>query len=273
MPGDNEPFPSVWARPRPRRREQPALSREQIVAAALELLDTEGIDALSMRRLGTRLNAGATSMYTHVAGKEELLELVVDEVYGEVEPPVAGAGWRVAVTRCAHGMRSAFLRHPWIGSVQGEAGVAYLGPNVLRLSEAVLAVFEEGGFSLEAADQALNVVMAYVIGRSTSEAAWLTKLARGGQDEQEWAARLWPAAEQAVRDYPRLRRLYAAQRGQNLRGARDQEFDDGLACVLDGLATRLKPKPEPKSEPAPGPKSEPAGRVEEGGGLGSERAG
>ncbi|GAA3649539.1 TetR/AcrR family transcriptional regulator C-terminal domain-containing protein [Nonomuraea antimicrobica] len=244
MPGDQEPFVSVWARPRPRRKEQPALSREQIVAAALELLDTEGIDALSMRRLGTRLNAGATSMYTHVASKEELLELVVDEVYGEIEPPATGAGWRPAVTRSAHSMRAALLRHPWIGSVLGEAGVAYLGPNVLRLSEATLAAFEAGGFSLEAADQGLNTVTAYVVGRSTSEAAWLTKLARSGHDEQEWTDRLWPAAERAVRDYPRLRTLYAAQRGGHRRDARDREFDEGLACVLDGLATRLQPTPD-----------------------------
>ncbi|MFI6597471.1 TetR/AcrR family transcriptional regulator [Nonomuraea sp. NPDC050536] len=243
MPGDEEPFASVWTRPRPQRREQPALSRAHIVSAAMELLDAEGIDALSMRKLGTRLNVAAASMYTHVASKEELLELVVDEVHGEVEVPATGAGWRAAITRCAHSVRSALLRHPWIVSMLGETGVAYLGPNVLRMSEAMLAVFEEGGFSLEAADQALNTVMAYVIGRSTSEAAWLTKLARSGQDEQEWAARLWPAAEQAVRAYPRLSRLYAAQRGQHLRDARDREFDQGLECVLDGLVARLKPAP------------------------------
>ncbi|MEV0697874.1 TetR/AcrR family transcriptional regulator [Saccharopolyspora sp. NPDC050389] len=243
MPADEQPFPSVWARPQRRRREQPALSREQIVAAALRLLDAEGIDALSMRKLGTLLNAGATSMYTHVANKDELIELVVDEVYGEIDVPVLGdaAGWRAAITGCAHSIRSTLLRHPWIVSVLGEAGVAYLGPNLMRLTEAILAVFEEGGFPLEAADQAMNTVFAYVIGMSTSEAAWLTMLARSGQGEQEWAERLWPAAQRAVQDYPRQRKLYAAQRGQNLRSTRDGEFAAGLDCVLHGLATRLVP--------------------------------
>jgi AcrR family transcriptional regulator len=243
MPADKQPYPSVWARPRRARREQPPLSREQIVSAALELLDAEGIDALSMRRLGTRLNAGATSMYTHVATKNELIELVVDEVYGEVEPPAADdpAGWRAAVTRYAHSMRATLLRHPWIVSVQGEVGVAYLGPNVMRRNEAVLAVFEHAGFTLEAADRALNTVVAYVIGVSTSEAAWLTTLARSGQSEQEWAESLWPAAEQAAQDYPRLRKLYAAQRDQNLAAARADEFDTGLQCILDGLAARFAP--------------------------------
>jgi Tetracyclin repressor-like, C-terminal domain len=126
-------------------------------------------------------------------------------------------------------------------SVLGEVGVAYLGPNMMRLTEAILAVFEGGGFPLEAADQAMNTVIAYVIGLSTSEAAWLTMLARSGQGEQEWADRLWPAAERAVQDYPRQRRLYAAQRGQNLRSTRDDEFAIGLDCVLHGLAARLIP--------------------------------
>ncbi|WP_410659917.1 TetR/AcrR family transcriptional regulator [Amycolatopsis sp. lyj-112] len=231
-------FPSVWARPPKRQRDQPSLSREQIVSAAIELLDAEGIDALSMRKLGIRLNAAAASMYTHVAGKDELVELVVDEIYGEVEPPRPGQ-WRTAATRFAHDLRSTFLRHPWIGSLLGEAGVAYLGPNVLMLSEATLALFEDAGFSLDDADLALNTVMAYVVGRATSEAAWLTTLNRSGQTEQAWKAQLWPAAEQAVREYPRLKKLYAAQRNQKPDETNNADFERGLECVLDGLATKL----------------------------------
>ncbi|MFE4371030.1 TetR/AcrR family transcriptional regulator [Streptomyces sp. NPDC056835] len=240
MSADEQPFPSVWTRPRRQRREQPALSREQIVSTALQLLDAEGIDALSMRKLGTRLNAGATSMYSHVANKDELIELIVDEVYGEIELPDAGdpARWRATVTHWAHSLRSAFLRHPWIVPMLGEAGVAHLGPNMLRLSESLLTVFEEAGFSLPEADRAVNTVASYVIGISTSEAAWVTMLARSGRSEQEWTERLWPAAERAAAPYPRLRRLYAAQRGQDMGGAREDNFDGGLVCVLDGLETR-----------------------------------
>ncbi|MEU2794211.1 TetR/AcrR family transcriptional regulator [Streptomyces sp. NPDC007100] len=242
MPDEQQAFPSVWTRPRRQRRDQPALSREQIVSTALELLDAEGIEALSMRKLGTRLNAGATSMYSHVANKDELVELVVDEVYGEIAVPEPGApaDWRADVVACSHSMRSAFLRHPWVVSVLGESGVAHLGPNMLRMTDAVLALFENAGFSLQAADRAFNTLVSYIVGISTSEAAHLTALARSGQDEQEWVERLWPAAEQAVSAYPRLRELYAAQRGQSAGGARDDHFDGGLACVLDGIAARLK---------------------------------
>lgn len=211
------------------------------MAAALELLDSQGIDALSMRKLGTRLNAGATSMYSHVANKDELIELVVDEVYGEVYLPSddGPAHWRAATVLVSRSLRAALLRHPWIVSVLGEAGVAHLGPNMLRLSEGMLTVFEEAGFSLEQADRAVNTVMSYVIGVSTAEAAWLTMLARSGRSEQEWTEQLWPAAERAVQPYPRLRRLYASRRGEVVDGARDDSFGDGLACVLDGLEARL----------------------------------
>lgn len=225
---------SVWVRPPKRKRDKPSLSREQIVSAAIELLDAEGIDALSMRKLGIRLDVAAASMYTHVASKDELVELVVDEIYGEVALPASGP-WRTAATRFAHDLRSVFLRHPWIGSLLGEAGVAYLGPNVLRLSEAALALFEDAGFSLDDADLAFNTVMAFVVGRATSEAAWLTTLKRSGQSEQEWKDRLWPAAEQAVQDYPRLKQLYAAQRERKPEETNDSDFERGLDRVLDGL--------------------------------------
>ncbi|MGF1431167.1 TetR/AcrR family transcriptional regulator [Kitasatospora sp. LaBMicrA B282] len=236
---DEQQLPSVWTRPRRERREQPALSREQIVAAALELLDAEGIDALSMRKLGTRLNAGATSMYSHVANKDELIELVLDEVFGEIEVVTAtdtGEDWRSTVIACGQNLRAAFLRHPWVVSVLGEVGLAYLGPNMLRLSERLLGVFEDGGFDVVAADRAVAAVLAFVIGRATSEAAWLTTLKRSGQTEQEYLERLLPAAEQAVQDYPRLRRLYTAQREQEAAGRQlPDPFAEGLGWLLDGL--------------------------------------
>lgn len=238
---NEESLPSVWTRPQRPRRDQPPLSRDQIVSAAVRLLDAEGIDALSMRRLGTELNAGATSMYTHVASKDELIELVVDEVLGEARVPAAGdpAGWRAAATGFAHGLRSTLLQHPWIVSVLGQAGLAYLGPNMMRLYDLMLGVFETGGFASDEADHAMETLVAYVVGIATSEAAWLTTIARSGQSERDWVERLWPAAEKAAQAYPRLRERYAAQRGAEPREAREDSFGYGLELILDGLETRL----------------------------------
>lgn len=210
---------------------------------ALELLDADGIGALSMRRLGSRLGAGATSLYSYVATKDELIELVVDHVYGEIDPPrsVSAADWREITRGTAGELRGMFLRHPWMVSVLGEIGVAYLGPNLIRLTESLLAVYEDAGFTLNAADQAVNTVIAYVVGVSASEAAWLTMINRTGQTEGEWIERLWPAAEAAVHDFPRLRQVYASQHAESSPGTRDAGFEDGLACVLDGVAARRQP--------------------------------
>ncbi|TMR99735.1 TetR/AcrR family transcriptional regulator [Nonomuraea basaltis] len=241
MSADKQPLPSVWARPR-KEREQPVLSREHIVAEAVRLLDEEGVDALSMRRLGGRLGAGATSLYRHVANKDELFELAVDEVYGELALPEISdpADWRASLAKVAHGLRATILRHPWIAAKLGEVGLAYLGPNVLRRSEHLLALFEAAGFSLEEADRAEHTVTAYVLGVSTTEAAWVSMVARSGQSEQEWAERLWPAAEQAVQGFPRLRARYAAQRDGDLSGDNDDAFEYGLQRILDGLEARLR---------------------------------
>ncbi|MGW6914740.1 TetR/AcrR family transcriptional regulator [Kitasatospora sp. NPDC054939] len=237
MPAESQQIPSVWTRPqRARRRDQPALSREQIVAEAVAILDAEGLDALSMRRLGARLNAGATSMYTHVANKEELLELVVDTVFGELRlpDPDAAPGWRPAMVDTARTMRETALRHPWLVNVLGDLGLAYLGPNMMRLSEAMLAILEEDGFELLEASEAMTIVFAYVIGTASSEAAWLTTVTRHGQGEHEWVRRLLPLAIEATSGHPRLQRLYSAIQAQGDYD-RDRAFDEGLNCVIDGI--------------------------------------
>ncbi|MFF2807892.1 TetR/AcrR family transcriptional regulator [Streptomyces sp. NPDC058000] len=238
---NKQPIPSVWTRPERRKRDQPALSRSQIVAEAVRLLDEEGIGALSLRRLGTRLNAGATSFYSHVANKDELIELVVDEVYGEIVVPTAGAptDWRADTARCAQSLRATILKHPWMASVLGEVGMSHLGPNLMRASEGMLSLFKAAGLPSDEADLAVSTLTAYVIGMSISEASWLTTLARSGQSEREWVANLWPSAEEAAADHPELRELYAGQRDQDPRAIRDKKFAYGLERVLDGLASAV----------------------------------
>jgi AcrR family transcriptional regulator len=239
--GVEQPIPSVWARTVRARRERPVLSREHIVSEAVRLLDSEGIDALSMRRLGARLGAGATSLYTYVDSKDDLIELAVDEIYGEIELPDAhdAANWCKAVTRTARSWRLLILRHPWVVSVLGDVGLAYLGPNMMRVSDRMLALLQAAGFAPDEASHAMKAVAAYVIGVGISEAAWLTKLAGAGQTEREWVERLWPSAEEAARQYPRLRERYATQRGRDPGQMREEAFGYGLERILDGLAARL----------------------------------
>ncbi|GHE77124.1 hypothetical protein GCM10018785_51730 [Streptomyces longispororuber] len=234
---------SVWTRPSRQRRDQPALSREQIVAEALALLDAEGLEALSMRKLGTRLNAGATSLYTHVSNKDEIIELVVDRVYGEIDVPVPASAshedWRAAALGFGENVREVLLRHIWIASVLGELGMANLGPNMMRLTEDMLALFETRGFDLESCDIAVKTIWGYVIGIATTEAAYLTTLARSGRDEQAWMETVRPAVETAVRPYPRVRAMYELEPRRDVQDARQGYFQVGLNCILDGLEARL----------------------------------
>ncbi|MGW7413524.1 TetR/AcrR family transcriptional regulator [Streptomyces sp. NPDC054863] len=234
-----QPIASVWTRPRTKQREQ--LSREQIVAEAVLLLDADGIESLSMRKLGTRLGAGATSLYRHVANKDELIELVVDEIYGELEVPSVGdeLGWREAAVRSAYSVRAMALRHPWMASVLGQVGLVHLGPNVMRMSERLADIIASAGFADEETDQAMSTVFAYVIGVATSEAAYLSLVARSGMSEPEWIESLAGASAQAAEDHPRLREGQEGYRGRTPEDVRDEKFDYGLQRVLDGLEFRL----------------------------------
>jgi AcrR family transcriptional regulator len=230
----------VWTRQQ-REPDQPALSRAAIVREAIVLLDTEGIEALSMRKLGARLNAGATSLYRHVATKDELMELAVDEVFAEIAVPAAGSpDWRAAATEAARSFRTTALRHPWLASVLGQAGLAYLGPNLMSVTERLAALFTAAGFPEPSG--ALDTVLSYVIGMSTTEAAWLTTVARSGQTEAAFIARLMPAAQRAAASHEHLAGSYAATAAAAALDpveVRDTKFAYGLDVILDGLAARL----------------------------------
>jgi AcrR family transcriptional regulator len=123
-------------------REQ--LSRRRIVDAAIELLDTEGLDALSMRRLAAHLGVGAPSLYWHIPSKERLLAIVLDEVMGQIELPAEGS-WDERLRQSALNSRRVFQSHP--GAVPLLARGIAVGPNTLRLIEWTLGVLCDAGFS------------------------------------------------------------------------------------------------------------------------------
>lgn len=237
MAAKTNPVPSVWARQQ-REPDQPALSRDAIIREAIVMLDAEGIEALSMRKLGARLNAGATSLYRHVATKDELMELAVDEVFAEMAiPPADTPDWRAAATQAARSFRATALRHPWLASVLGQAGLAYLGPNLMSFSERLAALFTAAGFPDPS--RAIDTVLSYVIGMSTTEAAWLSTVARSGETEAAFIARLMPAAQRAAADHDHLADAWASADPLDPVEIRETKFAYGLDVVLDGLAMRL----------------------------------
>ncbi|WP_433475845.1 TetR/AcrR family transcriptional regulator C-terminal domain-containing protein [Spirillospora sp. CA-142024] len=224
---------SVWVRPPRTRRAQPALTRAQIVDAALELLDAEGLDGLSMRRLGTRLNSGATSVYWHVANKDELLELAIDRVMAEVVIP-QGGDWRDAATGYARSLRAMIHRHPWTVTLFGSRPM--IGPNATRVLDEILAAFGTAGFTGFDLEYAWSAVVDYVIGAAGSEASWHRH--QTGTTAADLIDGLAPYLARQDEERPGLaahiRDIWMKGTGDVLEG----RFAFGLACVLDGIEAR-----------------------------------
>ena len=236
MPSQPDFIHSVWTRPPRGRSGQPTLSREQIVRAAIELLDAEGIEGLSMRRLGTRLDAGATSLYWHVANKDELLELAVDEVFSEIYvPEPSDAPWRISVSVLSNGMRATLLRHPWMIGLLGTKPT--LGPNAMRMGDRQVALLTAAGFTGLAMSHASALIYAHAIGSATTQAAAVAALGRSHIPVSEVFREIEPYLEGLAPDHPH----YDQWRRENTidkldpQQLWDEGFAFGLERILDGL--------------------------------------
>src|ERR1035438_4089360 len=129
------------------------LTREQIVKAAIDLLDTEGLDGLNMRALGKRLGSAATAVYWHVGSKDNLIALAADQAWHEIAlPGLTPASWRAAATAMATGLHAMLTRHPWL--VQAFGSQVLFGTGKARHDDHTLAIYEAAGFTGEQADQA-----------------------------------------------------------------------------------------------------------------------
>ncbi|WP_117208171.1 TetR/AcrR family transcriptional regulator [Allorhizocola rhizosphaerae] len=238
---------SVWTREK-RQAKAPTLGREQIVREAIALLDGEGADALSMRRLAARLKSGATSLYWHVANKDELLDLVLDEVYGELKVPLdeEGLRWRDVVQRFAYSMRDTLARHLWAVPLVGSRPA--IGPNALRAMSHLTGALRDAGFAGYNVDYAASSVTVYVLGWALSEVSWQRMLAQSGGDPRAVVAEMGPLFEKAAEaaNYPELLEGYQRMQSEDPTVIRALAFEFGLVSLLDGLAVRLEQQELPK---------------------------
>lgn len=240
MSRDTDPISSsVWVRPPRARRDQPSLSRDQIVRAAIELLDTEGLSGLSMRRLGTRLDAGATSLYWYVRKKDDLLELAIDAILGEIElPDLETVGWRVAARDLATSFRAMILRHTWMTALFGRHPA--IGPQSMRLGERMVEVLTAAGFSGLDIAHASSLLMSHAIGSATTDAALRTVTARAGKSAKELVEELTPYIERIASDYPIYEKWWSENRTMDVEKMQEDGFTFGLERLLDGLEIWLE---------------------------------
>jgi AcrR family transcriptional regulator len=225
----------VWARPeRPSRGRTGGLDRQQVVRAAITVADREGLDALTMRRVAQQLGAGTMSLYWHVRDKDELIELMRDEVAGEHTLQPSG-DWRSDLARFARDTRAMFLRHPWLASVA--FGTPPLGPNSLRQDELTMAAMSSLGVDLQTQGAIGAAVYFFVIGFVLRELAQEQVQRRTGVTREEWLASVAPYIQQqlATGRYPNLQRAITS--GGDLDN--DAAFEFILNFILDAVAARL----------------------------------
>ncbi len=226
-------FTSVWTREPRSKPPGPGRSREEIVKAAVELLDAEGLDGLSMRKLGAKLMSGATSIYWYVATKDDLLELAYDEVWAEITVPDPDeAHWREVASVLAHSMRQAMLNHPWSADLLGR--LPALGPHAIGVSERMRRTFRLAGFAGTDIDFAGATLTAFIFGMTIPEIAWETTV-EGAWDTSAAQAALTKAAA----GHPELLDAIGTTPYEDPRVMRAVAFDFGLVSVLDGLERRL----------------------------------
>jgi AcrR family transcriptional regulator len=227
----------VWLSPLRERGDQPGLSLDQIVTATVRLLDADGLAGFSMRRLAGELGAAPMSLYWYVSTKDDLLEMALDEVFGEIDLPEPGGHWTQRLRWLAIGMRDALLRHPWSPRLCGE--YLGLGPKMLGFSEVVLSTVGESGLSDEGIEPAAGLVFQYVHGCASTDARWMERLAAEKLDEDEYVNEIFAAARPLVAELPVYRRLYEQPREETpFSERRTGNFRFGLDCLLAGIAAQ-----------------------------------
>jgi len=210
-------------RKRPVRRTP--LDRAKVLRAALQMADKGGIDARSMRKLAQALKVEAMSLYNHVAGKEDVLDGLVELVASEIEVPAIGGPWRPAMRQRAISAHTVLMRHPWATMLF--VSRLNIGPTMLRYVDATIGCLRAAGFSYPLADHAWNALDAYIYGFT------LQKL-NFPLDPAEYAA----AAQQfihliPVEQFPHLNGMSQ----EVIAGRHDgiHQLELGLDVLLDGL--------------------------------------
>ena len=240
------PRTSVWLeeRPAPRRRgsrekgeDQPeGLDRGKIIGTAVRLLDADGLARFSMRRLATELGVTAMSVYWYVDSKDDLLELAMDAVEGELDLPDGegrdGARWQDQLRALAYEYRRLFHRHPWVAGMMG----SYLnvGPEAMAFSDASRLIVERSGLPPQRLTGALSAVFQFVYGFATIEASWNSRCSAAGLSPDEYFSTVHTKVR-ARPEYEESLRIMEQRGGGTVEEMRERDFTVALDCLVAGI--------------------------------------
>jgi AcrR family transcriptional regulator len=226
-----------WSKSRVVRKR--SLNADRIIDASMALLDRDGLDGLSMRRLGAELGSGATSVYWHVANKEALLDLVVDRLMEEANAAtrqVPGSTWRAELASYAMALRLVLGRHAAAAALISTR--APVGPEGLRFMEGVMSALADAGFGGRQRALAYAALTGYTIGQVIVEQrqAPTDGASRSGTGNQLQRLGI------LLRGVPRGRFPGVFESAADLAELTDEEaFEYGLQRMLDGLEAELRP--------------------------------
>lgn len=224
---------SVWLRPAPARQSAPAFSRDQITRAAIDLADRDGLPAVSMRRIATRIGSAPTSLYWYFSDQNQLHELMIDAAIGEIELPGLPSGdWRADLASVARATRATLRQHPWFPQL----GIHPVpGPQTAQYGATVMQSFQ--GLGLDAATEVsiLSALNTYIFGFLQRESAWQQLITRTGTSPGQWTTVIAAHVAQRTGAGQPTAEHHAAR--MNLSG--DESFAFGLDCLLDGIAMRI----------------------------------
>ncbi|MEU1663995.1 TetR/AcrR family transcriptional regulator C-terminal domain-containing protein [Streptomyces sparsogenes] len=222
--------PAVWFAEEPHRK--PRLSRERITRAAVSLLDADGVEGLTMRRLAARLEVGTMSLYEYVGSREDLLDLAVDEVIAEIEVDgVDNAPWREALTRQLTRSRRVMRRHPWLPALMATRPL--LGPHALARSELIYSILDRAGLQGPHLSAGVAALTYYVQGYTATENLW-----RGSHRDPEAETELRRQAQRYLDGRKELHPTLA-RHAELDNNDFDGSFRLGLDTVLDGIAAHI----------------------------------
>ncbi|MBP2326180.1 AcrR family transcriptional regulator [Kibdelosporangium banguiense] len=230
----------LWRKqnPRPVRNGKQNLSVDRIMLAAIEVADADGLGSLSMRRVAEKLGVGTMSLYTYIPGKGELIDLMLDTVYGETDKPehAPGTPWRTKLEQVARENWALYHRHPWI--LQAGVSRPPLGPNVTAKYEYELHAIDGIGLTHIEMDTALNLVIGHAETAARRDIdASATEKDSGMTDDQWWQANEPLLSKLA--DYTEFPLASAVGQavGSTYGTAYDatHNFEFGLQRILDGI--------------------------------------
>lgn len=239
----------LWRLPGPSRRgPRPGLDVDAVVAAATELANSEGLDAVTMRRVATALGVAPMTLYTYLPGKAELLDLMLDAAYLRMtRTDSTGQPWRQRLRAVAGENRRLFAAHPWAAWISTTRPP--LGPGQMAKYEHELAALDGLGLDDVTIDAALTHLLGFVQGWARTAVQVRAERPDGAGDDEQWWAKVGPLLGELLDParYPLATRVGSAAgaaHGAAYDPAHAYEF--GLARVLDGFAALIEPNSAPR---------------------------